>query len=141
MAFCYNETELLSNGESYYFSPKHRGSGNPKASKWLKDISYQIEHKLADLAIKEYFEQKKPSVAFNFYRKNNAICPLGYNNLHKALIIAKFVNSSTELWHGYPGDYISNNQDKPTEITLKNFVSHGILSKKEMRCISKGQRL
>lgn len=143
MAFCSNGIEFLSNGESYFFSPKHRGIGNPNASVWLKNISFQIEHQIAYIAINNnmYVEQQKQPVAYNLYKANNKICAIGYNVKRKDLIIAKFVNSSPNTWHGYPGDYIGKMQDKPNQTTLKQLVLNGVISKKEMSRISRGQPL
>lgn len=95
MAFCSNGIEFLSNGESYFFSPKHRGIGNPNASVWLKNISFQIEHQIADIAINNnmYVEQQKQPVAYNLYE----IVKFTQKNLASEDEIFNYLNS---LQHG-----------------------------------------
>ena len=66
---------------------------------------------------------------------------LGRNNVNPELIIAKFVNSTPTIWHGYPADYVQKNQDRPTLDVLNKMYSNGLISAKEMKRISKGQKI
>ena len=66
---------------------------------------------------------------------------LGVNNVNPELKIAKFVHSTPTIWHGYPADYIQKNQDRPTLDVLMKMHSNGLITAKEMKRISKGQKV
>ncbi len=140
MAFSINCTQKLHNQDDYFFHPKHRKAGNANASVWC--VSYKVEYILADTGIKNnYLETKCPLTAFNVLKAQNSLQVVGHNSQNKPCYIAKFVNSNPNQWHGYPGDYIANNQDKPSQNTLEKFVSANLISKRDMRRISRGQKL
>lgn len=140
MAFNINSIQKLHNQEDYLFHHKHRIIGNANASVWC--IDYQVEYNLADTSItNNYLETRNTLTAFNVLKVQNTLQIIGHNARNNPCYIAKFVKSNPNQWHGYPGDYIANNQDKPSQVTLTKFLQANIISKKEMRHISRGQKL
>lgn len=137
MAFIIDGKEALYNGEDYKFIKKHRASGNPNASVWI--CSFKEEFDLAENGLKsQYTERKNLLQAYNL---NKGLSVLGKNDVNPKLKIAKFVNTSPNLWHGYPADHVMNNQDRPTLDVLSKMCSNGLISPKQMRKISKGQKI
>lgn len=136
MKYKFNEPYELTTKQLYLFNPKHRNSSNPNASTW--NITFEEEFDLADEGICSF---KYAKTAFNVKKEFNRLKVLGFSPRKVQLILAKFVMSFTDNWHGYPADYVSNNQDKPKQSTLKQMVESNKISKKEMRCIGKGQKL
>ena len=58
----------------------------------------------------------------------------------KRSFIAKFVGASTtDEWHGYPGDYARNSQDIPPPRVLQYWTQFSILSPAQVRRIAKAQ--
>ena len=65
---------------------------------------------------------------------------LGLNNNKQELKLAKFVDgTNTNVWHGYPADYVSKSQDRPATNILKIWVDSGYLTKAKMSKIRLGQ--
>ena len=62
-------------------------------------------------------------------------------NINSELKLAKFINSTQKLWHGYPADHVKNNQDRPTLDILTKMHTNGLITTKQMRKISKGQKV
>ena len=140
MAFNIGSIEKLHNQDDYYFHPKHRKTGNANACVWC--IDYKTEYDLADMGIKNnYLETRNILTAFNVLKAQNALQIVGNDDQKNPCYIAKFVNSNPNQWHGYPGNHVSNNYDKPSPETLEKFVSANLISKKDARRISKWQRL
>ena len=136
MKYKFNEPYEISTKQYYLFNPKHRNSSNPNASTW--DITFEEEFFLADEGI-TFFKNDK--TAFNVKKEYNRLEVLGFSPRKLKLFLAKFVMSFPDNWHGYPANHVSNNQDKPDQATLKQMVKTNKLSKKEVRCIGRGQRL
>ena len=136
MKYRFNEPYELSTKQYYIFNPKHRNSSNPNASTW--DVSFEEEFSIADEGIILFKHEK---TAFNVKKELNRLKVLGFSPRKVKLFLAKFVMSFSDNWHGYPANHVSNNQDKPDQATLKQMVEANKLSKKEMRCIGKGQKL
>ena len=76
---------------------------------------------------------------FNIKIINSKPSIIGTNKFSKNLYIGKFVNGISS-WHGYPADYQSKNQDKPSDEILEKLLSQG-LSLTSIRKIKKGQKL
>lgn len=137
MSFTIDGIEILYNGEEYKFVKKHRLIGNPNASVW--SCSFVEEFDLVEDGLKKrYTEEKNTPQAYNLKK---TLCVIGSNDINPKLKIAKFVNSSPKLWHGYPADHVKNNQDRPTLDVLNRMHSNGLISAKQMRKISRGQKI
>ena len=138
MSFVINGEETLANKEKYKFICKHRVPSNPSASIW--SISFLEEFQLADDSIiKNYIEiQKASRQSFNIF---NNLQTIGYNKIHNNLKLAKFVNSTPNLWHGYPADHVKNNQDRPTTETLMKMVNNNKITLRQMSIICRGKKL
>lgn len=137
MAFRIDGVEILYNGEKYKFVKKHRMLTNPNASVWT--CSFIDEFDLVNNSLQcQYIEIKNAPQAFNL-KKGLPI--LGKNIINSELKLAKFVNSTQQLWHGYPADHVKNNQDRPTLDVLTKMHINGLLTTKQMRKISKGQKV
>lgn len=141
MAFTVNGQEPINGTDTYLFIPKHRIKGNINASIWT--VNCQIEYKLADTSIKKgYIELvNSTKTAYNLLKTNGKIQVVGYNRIRSDLKLTKHVNSSANLWHGYPADHISNQQDRPNETTLKNLFDNNVIDKQEMCRIIRGKKL
>ena len=137
MSFIIDGKEPLYNGEDYVFIKKHRTFGNPNASVWTCTLKEEFD--LAEDGLKsQYIENKKDLQAYNLKK---GLLILGRNNINPELRIAKFINSTPTVWHGYPADYVQKNQDRPTLDVLNKMYSNGLISAKEMKRISKGQKV
>ena len=137
MSFIIDGKEPLYNGEEYCFIKKHRTLGNPNASVWTCTLREEFD--LADNGLKnDYTESKKVLQAYNLKK---GLPALGKNNVNPELRIAKFVNTTPAVWHGYPADHVQKNQDRPTLDVLKKMLSNDLISAKEMKKISKGQKI
>ena len=137
MAFIVDGKEVLFNGEDYIFIKKHRASGNANASVWI--CSLREEFNLVEDGLKnQYTERQK---CFQAYNLKKGLPVLGTNNVNSELKIAKFVNSTPTIWHGYPADHIQKNQDRPTLDVLSKMHLNDLISAKEMKRISKGQKV
>lgn len=143
MALIVNGNEALINGDTYFFNSKHR-SKNPHGSQWTIDLKQELSL-MNDSLSNNYIElinnSSKLSQSYNFFKVNNKLKSVGLDNeRQEELILCKYVETSNKSWHGYPGNYCKNNQDRPNETTLKNMLNKSLITKKEMSKISKGQR-
>ena len=137
MSFKTDGLEILYNGEQYKFVKKHRIFNNSDASIWT--CSFLDEFDLVNKSLQcQYIENKKVPQTFNLKK---GLPVLGKNNINSELKLAKFINSTQKLWHGYPADHVKNNQDRPTLDILTKMHTNGLITTKQMRKISKGQKV
>lgn len=121
----------------YTISKKHRGR-NAKKSHWI--IKMPKEVLLFRDALKSGYENKEDHTAWNLLVVNGEVCAVGKSVEKKELKIAKFVDSNkNEQWHGYPANYMKNNQDIPSSKVLKQWYDAGIISGATMKKIRGGQ--
>lgn len=145
MSYTINGQQQLSNKQLYIFIEKHRSYKYKKASKWI--ITLANEFSMADQSINFNFVEainKNGSTnyqSFNVIRTNNKIQNVGISKEGNVLIIGKFVNTSPNLWHGYPADYLKNIQDKPSQKTLKSMLNKNMLDASEISKIARGKRI
>ncbi len=135
----YQNTIPISNERNvlYTISRKHR-SRNPDKSRW--SIPMPIEVTLFRDALKLGYEDKEMFTAWNLYVKDGVICVVGYSVDNKKLKIGKFVDSNkNEQWHGYPADYMKNNQDIPPASILMTWQKAGYITTATMKKIKGGQ--
>lgn len=121
----------------YTISSKHRGH-NKNKSNW--SIKMPIEVSLFKSALKKGYEDKTKYTAWNLYIVNEEISEVGYTVDKERVKIAKFVDSNhNEIWHGYPANYIKNNQDIPSVSVLNLWYNEKIITLATMRKIRGGQ--
>lgn len=138
MAYIPGKTIKMKCGYNYFFHTKHRGKPVDNISCWSIDCKKEFD--LAENCVeKDYIEQRTIETGFGLLKEKNNLCVLGENIRVQELKLAKFVHSQPLEWHGYPADYVANQQDKPNNQTLKKLHNDDLLTKKEMRLITKGQ--
>ena len=119
----------------YTISKKHRGQ-NPEKSHWT--ITMPKEVALFREALRSGYEDTY--TAWNLYVVDGAACEVGRSVEDIELKIAKFVDSCrNEQWHGYPANYLKNNQDIPSAKVLRQWNNAGIISTATMKKIKGGQ--
>ena len=115
----------------YTISKKHRGR-NKKKSYW--SIPMPKEVSLFRDALRLGFEDKDNYTAWNLYIKDGEVCMVGYSVDRKELKIGKFVDSNkNEKWHGYPSNYMKNNQDIPPASVLLSWLKAGYITTATMK--------
>src|SRR5687767_3436475 len=93
----------------YLVSSAHRRKQKNK-SRWTISIDDEVECFILS-QVSNWVETAK---AWGLRPNRNSLDELGVNPLEESLKLAKFVNSSSDdVWHGYPADYVRNNQDRP----------------------------
>lgn len=144
MPFLINDREQINGTETYFFSPKHRSKGNANASIWA--IGCREEYDLADRSInKKYIEVPDngtiKEVAYNVLKINGQIKVVGHNSSGSDLVISKHIKPQGNQWHGYPADYIRNQQDKPKNATLQKLQNDDLITRREAVSIARGKKL
>jgi hypothetical protein len=120
----------------YYISSQHRKKGNPNKSIWI--ISFEEEVNCFIQTISNTWKVK--AEAWGIKLNGNTLQVVGLNNNNEELKLAKFVDgTNTDVWHGYPADYVCNAQDRPTTEILKYWVHQGYITKSKMKKIRQGQ--
>lgn len=120
----------------YMISKKHRDE-SPQKSKWI--IPINIEINLFEQAIR--LGNEKNYTAWNLFKCNNAISVIGISQDGQELKLAKFVDGNkNDRWHGYPANYLRNNQDIPPSNVLDLWVNNKFITPATMAKIRRGQR-
>lgn len=132
-----NEIEINENRKVIYtVSKKHRGE-NPQKSIWIIPMPTEID--LFVDAIKSGYE--KNYTAWNLLKSNNVISVIGMSSDGQELKLAKFVDGNkNDQWHGYPANYLRNNQDIPPSNILESWVNNKSITPATMSKIRRGQR-
>jgi len=121
----------------YTISKKHRGR-NPDKSHWI--IKMPKEVALFRDALRLGYEDKANFTAWNFLIVDGEICVIGKSVDDLELKMAKFVDSNkNEQWHGYPANYMKNNQDIPPASLLLSWQKAGFITTATMKKIKGGQ--
>ena len=121
---------------NYIISSQHRRKGNPNKCIWTINHDEEVAC-FTETMISGW---KSGTEAWGLRVVNNILQVIGINNDTKELKLAKFVDGSeTNVWHGYPADYMRRAQDRPTTIILKAWVDTGFLTKSKMSKIRLGQ--
>src|SRR5688572_32569235 len=109
----------------YLASSAHRRKQKDK-SRWTISIDDEIECFILS-QISNWVETAK---AWGLRLNRNSLEQVGENPQREALKLAKFVDSSgNNVWHGYPADYVRNNQDRPGMVVLLAWRALGIIEK------------
>jgi hypothetical protein len=121
---------------NYIISSQHRRRGNPNKSVWT--ISYEEE---VDCFIETMTrEWQIGTVAWGIKVVEDILQVVGVNSIRQELKLAKFVDGAdTNVWHGYPADYMRKAQDRPATNILKLWVNDGFITKAKMSKIRLGQ--
>lgn len=121
---------------NYIISSQHRRRGNPNKSIWT--ITFDEEVACFIQALNGNW--KTGTEAWGFKVIGDILQVVGLNNNRQELKLAKFVDgTNTNVWHGYPADYLSKAQDRPATNILKDWVDNGYLTKAKMSKIRLGQ--
>lgn len=121
---------------NYIISSQHRRNGNPNKSIWTVSFNEEV-----DCFIQTINENwKNGNEAWGLRVIGTILQVVGLNNGSEELKIAKFVDgTNTNVWHGYPADYMSKSQDRPTTNILKVWVDKKYITKAKMSKIRLGQ--
>ena len=115
----------------YTFVDYHRIKTRPKKSIW--NISADDEITIFTESRQKKFHDGK--FAWGYMKDaNNKFITLGLSDKNKELKIAKFVDTATLDWHGYPADH-NKEEDRPTNKIFKIWLDHGIINKRKWRKI------
>ena len=121
---------------NYIISSQHRRRGNSNKCIWT--ISFDEEVSCFIQALNENW--KVDFEAWGIKTVNNILQVVGVNNERQELKLAKFVDgANTNVWHGYPADYMRKANDRPATNILKDWVEYGYLTKAKMSKIRLGQ--
>jgi hypothetical protein len=108
----------------------HRRRGNPNKCIWTISLEEEVNCFRCS-ALKKWLEDKE-----GWGLKINAqggLEQVGESDKKEKLKIAKFVDSSsTTEWHGYPADYCSRNNDRPSLKVLEDWMNNKIINKTKM---------
>lgn len=130
------EIELKEYTDSkYIISSQHRKAGNPHKSIWTITFSEEVDCFL--FTVKENWKQENKGWGIKIC--DNTLQVLGINSNKEELKLAKFVDGgNTDIWHGYPADYLYKSQDRPTTEILRIWVIKGYITKSKMNKIRQG---
>ncbi|SFN21938.1 hypothetical protein SAMN05428949_1984 [Chitinophaga sp. YR627] len=129
------EIDLTPDTQSkYLISAQHRMVGHPIKSIWT--ISYDEEVRcFLNSRVSNWFA---PTHYWGLHVIGSQINVLGYNNLREELKIAKFVGSSSDVWHGYPADYLHKKHDIPHTNVLTIWRGLGYIGKSTLNKLRRG---
>ena len=123
---------------SYTFNPQHR-DGNPNKSQWI--IIEADEKSLFETSYSAGWKDTENKKCFGIKKSETNIIVLGKcKDRITNLKIAKFVSDHQDNWHGYPANYRTNQQDKPTTNILQKWVEENLITKSKMGKIARGQK-
>jgi len=121
---------------NYIISSQHRRKGNPNKSIWTITFDEEV-HCFIQALSKNW---KTVNEAWGIKLLNGVLQVVGKNHNRQELKLAKFVDgANTNVWHGYPADYMNKAQDRPATDILKVWVNSGFLTKAKMSKIRLGQ--
>ncbi len=121
---------------NYIISSQHRRTGNPHKSIWTITFDEEVECFINAMN----GNWKTEAVAWGIKVLDDVLHVVGLNTNNQELKIAKFVDGNkTNVWHGYPADYMSKSQDRPETVILKTWVDNGYITKAKMSKIRLGQ--
>lgn len=118
----------------YFIASYHRMRGHPNKSCWL--ISHEEEIECFVTSISSLWMES--NVGWGLKHDNGAIQIVGESTKQNELKFAKFKGDINDLWHGYPADYIRNNQDRPGMVVLRMWIDAGYILKHQMLKIRQG---
>jgi len=135
-----SDTKIDLTGQSvtsnYIISSQHRRVGNPNKSIWT--ISFEDEVTCFVHTITNKW--KIGPDAWGIKVIGDILQVVGLNNDKQELKIARFVDgTNTDIWHGYPADYMRKSKDRPSTAVLKSWVKSGFITKAKMSKIRTGQ--
>ena len=121
---------------NYIISSQHRRTGNPNKSIWTINFDEEVECFINAMN----GNWKTEAIAWGIKTIGDVLHVVGLNPDNEELKIAKFVDGSkTNVWHGYPADYMRKAQDRPETVILKTWVDNGYITKAKMSKIRLGQ--
>jgi hypothetical protein len=117
----------------YVISSHHRKYVNDKKSRWVVSMQEEIDC-FVNACTAKWFDY--PTV-WGIIKQDSHLIKLGESKLNSNLKLAKFVENQNN-WHGYPADYVRNNQDRPGTVVLAKWRKDGIIEKHHIIKIRKG---
>lgn len=126
------------NKEIYYqINYSHRRGGNPDKSIWI--ITENEEVACFELALLQGWLEDKTGWGIK-KDSTGKLEQIGISRLQEPLKIAKFRDDSqNNEWHGYPADYQSKQQDRPSTKILQIWREKGIIEKHHISKLRSGK--
>lgn len=123
---------------SYTINPQHR-DGNPNKSQWT--VLEADEKSIFDVSYSAGWKDEDDKKCFGIKNSGTTLSVIGRcKDRIIDLKIAKFVSDHQFIWHGYPANYRTNQQDKPSTSILKKWVDEDFITKSKMGKITRGQK-
>lgn len=116
----------------YIHKMDHRDGSHRKSQWTISEVDERsVFHRTYS---KEWYDG---TIGWGLHFTQNAILELGTGvNRIRRLFVAKFVDGNARgEWHGYPADYLANQQDAPDEVYLMAWCEKGYMSRAKMRKI------
>lgn len=128
-----NNTNII---PTYIIKIDHRNN-SPRKSQWC--ISQVEENKCFQIMFESNWYQDFGG--WGLYIDNGVINYLGVGVSNSIqLFIAKFIDSNKNgIWHGYPANYIANQQDTPSLEILLDWTEKKYINMAKLRKINKNQ--
>jgi hypothetical protein len=124
----------LEDGLSYLLKSDHRDKSGKK-SQWLIKPSEEV------LTFSSAYSAgwHNESECWGLHPPNGEPDILGVTVDKRTVRLAKFVsNDKPAYWHGYPADYQTKTQDRPTIEILRSWLAAGLIKKHELTRIRAG---
>ena len=123
---------------SYIISYAHRKINSyPEKSKW----KISPDKEVYCFVNSQKFNWVEDNISWGLLQESNYLIELGVNRFKETLKFAKFIDSNKKnIWHGYPADYMRNQQDRPRISILLDWRNRGIIQKYHVTRIRRGKK-
>lgn len=119
-----------------YFIYSHHRKNKKNKSIW----TITREEEVDCFVLAQTNNWKQDFVSWGIIHDGTAIKELGTNPQNEILKLAKFVDSNNnDIWHGYPADYIRNDQDRPNMSVLQAWRTKKYIEKHHVTKIRQGK--
>lgn len=134
----------LLNGYDLVYKQDHHGK-KPSCNKSVWKVSEDEEEQLANDILANKLQRQVSDYkeyGYDVKRNNNKLKILGADVVNDHLKLSRFeYESSSKTCHGYPINHQARNSDKPPETILNQLENKGLLTKQDLKNISKGRPL
>lgn len=111
-------------------------------SKWIIDEASEIDCFVTSISNPDWVNENTCWGVKTIKEADQVkIDKLGTGTKGDNLFFAKFIDGSKDnKWHGYPADYMNNNQDRPSTNFLRSLFGNKFLTKPQVSKIKKGKK-
>ncbi len=127
--------------EVYYIHKADHRNGSYQKSQWI--VSEPAERQCFSRAYTSWHSAK--FICWGLHFESDKVAYLGVSKslggTARKLFMAKFIDGNgNSKWHGYPADYVLNQQDIPPDEVLNLWFQAKYLRLAAIRKLSKGQK-